>query len=496
MSVRVSAAWAVVLGFALICSGQTIYFEKTDGIWEDPANWSGGAVPGVANTAMITFEGRTARITQPGAVCGNLVAGYSNGEIGSVYLTTGTLASATSQNIGRNGRGTLIQWNGTTNTFSSFLTVGEGVTGLGRYELLGGYLAGNGLAAEMTVGYNGTGVFYQAGGTLGEIYADKYLYVGRTATGNGTFVMAGGEILFTNKTYVSVGHNGTGSFIASNGVAKVAKIFNVGKEAGGRGTFRLCGGSVSSGQFTMGEKSTAQGEALIESGELTTTGEGWDVGYNGTGTVWQSGGTVTLKKYFFVGRIAGSAGSYVMTGGDLSLTNTDNHGYVGEYGRGSLLQSNGAIRVKNWLTVSRRTGSSGVYRIAGGSLAVEANLQLGEEPSSNARLEIVGTNAVIGSKTFVATTNATVRFEIEEGGVSKIAVQNQATLAGKLEVSVPHKLFKGTLTVIDAGSLSGRFDSVVPLPPLRAVDVTYEASTGNVTLSNFRYHFGTLIALE
>jgi hypothetical protein len=41
----------------------------------------------------------------------------------------------------------------------------------------------------------------------------------------------------------------------------------------------------------------------------------------------------------------------------------------------------------------------------------------------------VGTNAVIGSKTFVATTNATVRFEIEEGGVSKIAVQNQATLA-------------------------------------------------------------------
>jgi hypothetical protein len=33
-----------------------------------------------------------------------LVAGYSNGEIGSVYLTTGTLASATSQNIGRNGR--------------------------------------------------------------------------------------------------------------------------------------------------------------------------------------------------------------------------------------------------------------------------------------------------------------------------------------------------------------------------------------------------------
>ncbi len=253
-------AWGVLFACvvtAAVCSGQTVYFEVTDGLWEAPANWGGGVVPGAANTAMITFEGRTVRITQPGAVCGNLVAGYGSGEIGAVYLTTGTLASATSQNIGRDGRGTFIQWDGTTNTYSSFLTVGEGVTGNGRYELRGGYLAGNGLAAEMTVGYNGTGVFYQTGGVLGELYKDKYLYVGRTATGNGTYVLDGGELLFTNATYVSVGHNGKGSFIASNGVAKVAKIFNVGKEAGGRGMFRLCGGSVSAGQFTMGEKAAA-----------------------------------------------------------------------------------------------------------------------------------------------------------------------------------------------------------------------------------------------
>ncbi len=220
------------------------------------------------------------------------------------------------------------------------------------------------------------------------------------------------------------------------------------------------------------------------------------MGYNGTGTVWQSGGDVTLKKYLFIGRSSGSSGAYVMTGGALSLTNADNHGYVGEYGKGSLLQSNGAVRVRNWLTVSRRSGSSGVYRLAGGSLAVEANLQLGEEANSKARFEIVGTNAVIASKTFVATTHATVRFEIADGGVSKIAVQNQATLAGTLEVAVPYKLYNGTLTVIDAGSLSGRFTAVVPVPPLRDVDVTYETATGNVILSNFRYHVGTLIAVQ
>lgn len=487
-----------VMGVAVVtvCSGQTVFFEVTDGLWENPANWSLGAVPGVVNTATITFEGRTARITQPGAVCTNMVVGYSAGEIGTVCLATGTLASVTSQNIGRNGRGTLIQLDGTTNTFSSFLTVGEAVTGNGRYDLRGGYLAGNGLTAEMTVGYNGTGVVYQTGGALGEIFADKYLYVGRTATGNGTYVLDGGEILFTNKTYVSVGHSGAGSFIVSNGAARVAKIFNVGKEAGGKGTFRLCGGSVTSGQFTMGEKASARGEAFIEGGVFKTTAEGWDVGYSGTGTVWQSGGAVTLKKYLFIGRAAGSKGTYVMTGGELSLTNTDNHVYVGEYGKGTLLQSNGAIRVKNWLTVSRRTGSSGVYRMAGGSLAVENNLQLGEEAGSSARFEIAGTNGVISSKTFVATTNATLRFEIADGGVAKIAVQNQAALAGTLEVSVPYKLFDRTLTVIDAGSLSGQFNAVVPVHPLLAVDVAYEAATGNVTLSKFRYHFGTLLTVQ
>jgi T5SS/PEP-CTERM-associated repeat protein len=282
----------------------------------------------------------------------------------------------------------------------------------------------------------------------------------------------------------------------SNGAARVAKIFNVGKEAGGKGTLRLCGGSVTSGQFTMGEKASARGEAFIEGGDFKTTAEGWDVGYSGTGTVWQSGGTVTLKKYLFIGRAAGSKGTYVMTGGELSLTNAENHVYVGEFGKGTLLQSNGAIRVKNWLTVSRKTGSSGVYRLAGGSLSVEANLQLGEEAGSSARFEIAGTNGVISSKTFVATTNATLRFEIADGGVSKIAVQNQATLAGTLEVSVPYKLFDRTLTVIDAGSLSGQFNAVVPVPPLRAVDVAYEAATGNVTLSNFRYHFGTLLTVQ
>ena len=499
MNVRVCLLAGVLLGMAFSVCGQTAYFNVTDGIWEAPGNWSPTFVPGITNSVSVTFEGRTVRITQPGAICTNLVAGYDFGQTGTVCLATGTLYAATSQNVGRNGRGTFIQSAGTTNRFGTFLTVGEGTTGNGRYELQGGYLGASGSAAfEMNVGYNGLGVFYQSGGTLGDLYIAKYLYIGRTATGNGTYLMNGGEVLFTNQTYVSVGHNGNGSFVQSNGTVTVGvpAVFNVGKEVGGNGTYRLVNGKMNAYQFTMGEKATASGTAYLEGGELAA-GISIDVGYNGTGTVWQSGGAVTVSnQYIYIGRIAGSKGSYVMTGGDIALTNTANYLFVGEYGNGSFLQSNGTIRVKNYLAVSRKTGSTGFYRIAGGSLTVDTQLEVCEQVGTSARFEVVGTNSVINAKAFSMTTNAVLRFEIATNGVSKIAVQNNAALAGKLEVAVQQRLFNQPVTIMSVGSKSGTFDSVIPVFPLRAVSISYPSGAGNVVLSNFRYYTGTLIAVH
>lgn len=498
MRLTLRCAGVVSLIAAVKLCAQTTYFEVSDGLWETPSNWSTRVVPGDTSSVSVTFSGRTVHITQPGALCANLVVGYSFGETGTVHLATGTLYSVTSQNIGRNGRGTFIQEAETTNRFSSFVTLGEAATANGWYRLQGGFLGGNGTAGDMNVGYSGTGVFYQTGGVLGDFgtsSSSRYLFLGRAASGLGTYVIDGGEILLTNQSYVSIGHAGSGSFIQSNGTVRVSTVFNVGKEAGGRGEYRLVNGTIRSGQFTIGEKATAQGTARIEGGAFGTTAEGLDVGYFGTGTVAQSGGEVTLNKYLFIGRSAGSKGTYVLTGGDLALTNVNNHMYVGEYGNGTLLQSNGSIRVKNWCTVSRRTGSSGLYRMNGGALTVDLNLQLGEEANSRARFEIIGTNAAVACKTMVITTNAVLRFEIATNGVSKINVQNQATLAGKLEVAVQQKLFNQPVTVIDAGSLSGQFDAVTPILPLKAVDIAYQTDSGNVVLSNFRYHTGTLMTL-
>ncbi len=500
MNVRACFVVGCFLGVVASVQGQTTaFFQITDGIWENPANWSTLAVPRITNTVNVTFNDRTVRITQPGAVCTNMVVGYSAGETGTVCLTTGTLYTASSQNIGRNGSGTLVQSEGTTNRFGTFLTVGEGTTGNGRYELQGGYLGAIGKAVtEMTVGYNGTGVFYQSGGTFGDLYIDKYLYVGRTATGNGKYVINGGEMLLTNRTYLSVGHSGVGSFIQSNGTVTVASpaVFKVGMASGGRGTYRLVNGRMNAYQFTLGETAAASGTAYIDGGVFAAE-KAFDVGYNGTGTVWQSGGVVLMtNEYIYIGRAAGSKGSYVMTGGEIALTNAANYLFVGEFGNGSMLQSNGTIRVKYNLSVSRKTGSTGSYRMVGGSLTVDSLLQLCEQVNTSARFEIIGTNSVINAKAFSMTTNAVLRFEIATNGVSKIAVQNTATLAGKLEVAVQQKMFNQPVTILSVGSRSGTFNSVAPVFPLRAVDISYPSGTGNVVLSNFRYYTGTLITVQ
>jgi hypothetical protein len=126
---------------------------------------------------------------------------------------------------------------------------------------------------------------------------------------------------------------------------------------------------------------------------------------------------------------------------------------------------------------------------------VGGQLQISEQVGTSARFEVIGTNSVIACNSYAMTTNAVLRFEIATNGVSKIAVQNAATLAGKLEVFVQQKLFNQSVTIIDAGSLSGTFNSVVPVFPLRAVSITYDSGAGNVILSNFRYYTGTLLTV-
>ena len=101
------------------------------------------------------------------------------------------------------------------------------------------------------------------------------------------------------------------------------------------------------------------------------------MGYSGTGTFTQSGGTNDLCGtycYLYLGCNPGSSGSYILSGGSLFAGNE----YVGASGSGTFTQTggtncatgpgNGSIFTASTLYVGSGTGGSGTYNLSGGSL--------------------------------------------------------------------------------------------------------------------------------
>jgi autotransporter-associated beta strand protein len=89
-----------------------------------------------------------------------------------------------------------------------------------------------------------------------------------------------------------------------------------------------------------------------------------NVGFSGTGTFTQSGGTSTVANSLFLGANAGSSGAFTLSAGSLATP----YAYVGYSGAGSFTQSGGLAAV-TLLELGDDQGSSGVYALKGGTLS-------------------------------------------------------------------------------------------------------------------------------
>lgn len=568
----------VAMGWCAAVFADSYILNKT-GAWNALDSWVTNNVvptrlPDVTDSTSITF-GRTVTIDSYAAQCGSCAVAYGVGESGTIQLNSGSFFSQGIVNVGRAGNGFFYQAAGSTNTFASgYLCLGEQKEGTGYYKLNGGFVGGVGTGDKVLyIGYNGTGVFHQVGGELGHIGTDKYLNMANVAGSDGTYVQDGGALLFTNKTWMTVGHFGNARFLQTNGSVRVTGAVEtyVGRKSGGRGLYRTVGGTSTFGTIKFGDEAGSSGTLEALGGALTATY--LYAGFTGTGSVLQTAGSISAGNTLYIGREAtsrgffringgttecgtlimadkvGSAGTlaidggrigvtnncnagyvgpasvvqtagvlesipkasgdsywylgntststgrYVMVGGEINWTNANNHGYIGEFGRGEMYQTNGIFRVRNWLTVSRKTGSSGFYRIAGGRLEVSDTLQLSEAARSASVFEICGTNAVISCKNFTAWTNNLWRVNIAAGGLSPVNVATSTSLRGILEVSVPYANYKTQTVLLNCGSGSTtlNFSQVRTVPPLMKVTVAQVGS--QVVLKNFQY-LGTAIILR
>jgi len=98
------------------------------------------------------------------------------------------------------------------------------------------------------------------------------------------------------------------------------------------------------------------------------------IGYYGTGSLTQSGGT-NASVYIDLGVAAGSAGTYNLSGGTLNMSGTSGNALaeaVGFGSNGTFIQTGGNNNTPS-LDVGHGTGSSGQYTLSGGLLNVNTN---------------------------------------------------------------------------------------------------------------------------
>jgi hypothetical protein len=165
--------------------------------WNNPDNWLEGSAPGPEDAAYLPLANAGYVNAQSGTVWGVFVDGPS--AAGAYHIGDGaevTILPGSSLSAGYHAKGRVVQTGGslTVTNIGALMVGGSAATGQGYYDLQGGTLSVTGVSSAEYIGWRGTGVFTQTGGTH---IVDSALYVGRGeswAPGNGTLNVGGGTL--------------------------------------------------------------------------------------------------------------------------------------------------------------------------------------------------------------------------------------------------------------------------------------------------------------
>ncbi len=252
---------------------------------------------------------------------------------GLVDVRSGTL-STNGQNLFSTGQVNV----GTAAT----LTVGTG----GLYLSGGGLNQAGGSVVAGAIGVSGTAAYQQAGGTTA---VSGSVQVGADAGGTGSYQLAGTAVLsvagaeYVGPPDATVAH---ACFVQTGGTHTVGSGLLVGGSAAGSGTFNLAAGTLAVAGYV-------------------TVGPG--------GTFNQGGGAVA---------VAGPAGNFLYDSGAFGLSAGDfkaGAAYVGSTTGGSFVQTGGTQELTSFVAVGSSAGTAGTYAVVGGGLTVNS-LAVGVSP--------------------------------------------------------------------------------------------------------------------
>ncbi len=272
---------------------------------------------------------------------------------GGDYLSVNnstTLQYAT-LNLTGNNTGTTPLYGTSTLLFQTGLgavTLG-GLSGSGGVVLTGmneQTAASGGDAIALSIGGNGanttySGIISGAGsltkiGTGTTVLSNANTYAGATYINAGTLRLAVDQALPSTTVFTLNG----GTFDL-NGHASTISQFIVNSAAMSQPNGALTVTTGADGAVQLGSAAGSTGNYSMSGGSLTVTSGPMDVGWSGSGTFNQTGGSVTTNSFLVLGRQATGVGTYSISGG--TLQNTGPLLIVGQIGRGTLNVSGSGV---------------------------------------------------------------------------------------------------------------------------------------------------------
>jgi len=200
---------------------------------------------------------------------------------------------------------------------------------------------------------------------------------------------------------------------------------------------------------------------------------------SGVGTVNQSGGSTwdNNTKHLYLGVDATSEGTYNLSGGVLTNLNVI---YIGHGGKGTVVQTGGTLTAAGNVRMAVVAGSVGSYEISGGTLTCTT---LRNPVAGTSTFSVIGSSATINVGWYYESiAGSTLRVKPDATALSVINSPGTCRLRGTLEVDLSDYDGIGPLTMISYGNLDGTFAATNILTAGCTADVDY--SNGTVRLIN------------
>ncbi len=220
-----------------------------------------------------------------------------------------------------------------------------------------------------------------------------YLYLGYDSADSGTLNITSGSLNISTDGYI--GYKGNGTIDQSGGTLSVTSYLRLGYEyfSTASGTYNHSGGILNCGSLRLAEYRETSGTYNLSGSGIINTGR-TDVGVDGVGNFYHTGGTNMVSDELSIGTGYFSEGTYTISGAQSQLST--NKMIIGGNGRGKFIQNGGTVNVGT--VISFATNGSGyghgIYKLNDGVLSVGEYEIVGQSQGIGTFKQSGGTNTV------------------------------------------------------------------------------------------------------